>query len=106
MVASSFDRDLKSVLTPKEFGQDGGILWNGVTIEDAIFDDEDREVSTGEGVIHIMPVPMIIGRTSDFVGIAGGQLVTVGTKEYTVSNWQTDGSGMIEIMLNFVRNAP
>ncbi len=104
MVAKFIKDDIQKITTPKEFGVDDGITWNGVTVKNVIFDDEDIEVQTGEGVAHIMPQPSLTGSTSDFPGIQENDPVAVNGENFVVRNWKKDGTGQITIFLD--RNLP
>ncbi len=100
MAASFIKNDLCVILSQKDFGNTGGIKWNGVDIEDVIFDDEDIEVQMGEGVAEIVPRPMLTGKTSDFIGILEDDAIQVNGETFTVKNWEKDGTGVIEIFLS------
>ncbi len=89
--------DLKVVFASSEFGE-ADASYGGVTVM-GIFDDEDIEVETGEGVTQIIPQPMFTGRTVDFSGIARDQTMTVRNETFRIKNWKVDGVGMIEIFL-------
>ena len=102
MSASFLQDDIDTILDVKTFGVTGGCVWNGVKIEHVIFDDEDVEVTMGEGVAEIIPQPTLTGKTSDFSGIADGDSVQVLGETFEVKNWKKDGTGVIEIFL--VRN--
>lgn len=99
MSASFIDTDIDLVLSNTVFGVTGGCVWKGVQIDDVIFDDEDVEVTMGEGVAEIISQPMLTGKTTSFVGIDDGDAVTVKGEEFTVKNWKKDGTGVIEIFL-------
>lgn len=100
MPANFLEDDINHILSGDVFGEDDGCLWNGVQIEDVIFDDEHVEVETGQGITQIIPQPVITGRTSDFLGIADGDTINVRGETLTVRNWKADGTGMIEIFLS------
>jgi hypothetical protein len=99
MPASFINDDLGLFFDGKDFGETETVLWNGVVVENVIFDDEDVEVSMGEGVGEIVPQPTLTGRTDDFTGIRTDDPVTIRGESFTVKNWKNDGTGMIEIFL-------
>ena len=103
MSASFLKDDLDGIFNAREFGVTGGCVWNGVRIENVIFDDEDVEVVMGEGVAEIIPQPTLTGKTSDFSGIRDGDSIQVSGETFTIKNWKKDGTGVIEIYL--VRNS-
>lgn len=100
MVAKFIKDDIRKITTPKEFGVDGGVVWNGVAISNVIFDDEDIEVQTGEGEAFIMERPTMVGSADDFTGIAANDPITCNGVTYWVRNWMRDGTGQIEIFLS------
>lgn len=99
MSASFLKDDIDTILDDGVFGATGGCVWNGVKIDHVIFDDEDVEVTMGEGVAEIIPQPMLTGKTSDFSGIADGDSIRVLGETFRVKNWKKDGTGVIEIFL-------
>ena len=92
--------DLDAVFDIKDFAHDGGVVWNGVKITDVIFDDEDIEVETGQGVGEIVKQPMLTGRASDFQGLSDGDSILISGSTFTVKNWKDDATGVIEIFLS------
>ncbi len=104
MAASFLEDDMKAVFSSDVFGEEDGITWNGVVIEDVIFDDEDIEVETGDGVAEIMSQPMLTGSTEDFAGIKRDDPIQIKGQQYTVRNWKNDGTGVIEIFLSKVKS--
>jgi hypothetical protein len=100
MAGAFLTSDMKTILSPNDFGEENGIVWAGVTVTNVIFDDEDIEVETGEGVAEIMRQPIIIGASADFPNIAMGDSITIGAQTMTVRNWKDDGTGQIEIFLD------
>lgn len=99
MSASFLQDDIPTILDVKVFGVTGGCLWNGVRIDNVIFDDEDVEVTMGEGVTEIASQPMLTGHTADFIGIADGDSVQVSGETFEIKNWKKDGTGIIEIFM-------
>lgn len=99
MAASFLQDDIDTILDVKTFGVTGGCVWKGVSIENVIFDDEDIEITMGEGVAEIIPQPMLTAKTSDFDGIAEGDAVQVSGETFKIRNWKKDGTGVIEIFL-------
>ena len=65
-----------------------------------IFDDEEVEVDTGEGVTQIVDQPIVTGKSSDFTSIARDQLLTIAGVVFVIKSWKDDGTGIIEILLN------
>lgn len=96
MPASFISDDVAHVTGSDVFGET--VTWKGNSVT-AIFDDEDIEVEVGEGVAQIIPHAMLIGQTSDFPGIANGDVVVARSVTYHIKNWKRDGSGQIEVFL-------
>lgn len=94
--------DLDTIFCERDFGHSGGVIWNGVTIEGAIFDDHDVEVQMGEGMIQIISQPMITGPSSAFDGIRREDTMSVGNQSFVVKSTSDDGTGVIEIYLEKV----
>ena len=105
MSADFLKDDLDIILSKDVFGNDDGVTWNGVEVEDAIFDDESFEVQLGEGVPEIIEQPMITGKADDFIGIDTYDPISilkdgeVTPETFIVKNWKVDGTGVIEIFL-------
>jgi hypothetical protein len=99
MTADFLKKDLDVIFSPNVFGETDGVVWNGVTVKDAIFDDESIETQMGEGVAEIIEQPMITGKTDDFVGIDTDDPIQVNGETFVVQNWKVDGTGVIEIFL-------
>lgn len=96
MPASFIANDVAHVTDSSVFGE--SVTWKGNAVT-AIFDDEDIEVTLGEGVAQIIPHAMLTGQTSDFPGIATGDVVVARGVTYHVKNWKRDGTGEIEVFL-------
>lgn len=96
MVASFIANDVAHVTDSDVFGE--SVTWRGVSVT-AIFDDEDIEVTLGEGVAQIQPQAMLTGQMSDFSGISDGDVVVARSVTYRVVNWKRDGAGQIEVFL-------
>ena len=101
MSADFLINDLDVILDRKVFGH-VAVAWKGAAIEDVIFDDEDVEVTMGEGHGEIVQQPTLTGKTKDFIGILFKDAVTVGTENFRIKNWKKDGTGVIEIYLERV----
>lgn len=99
MAASFLEDDIDTMLDAKTFGVTGGCVWEGVVVDNVIFDDEDVEAIMGEGVAEIIPQPTITGKSSVFSGIADGDNIQVSGETFTVKNWKNDGTGIITIFL-------
>lgn len=101
MPAKFIDADIDHVLSDRDFGEtEGTVIWQGVTIPNAIFDDEDVEIQVGEGTAEIIQQPMITAKTSYFPSIREGDTVSVDGETFRVKNYQRDGTGMILIYLD------
>jgi len=99
MPASFIENDITHMLASSDFGEaSGSVTWKGNAV-DAIFDDEDVELTLGEGVGQIIPQPMLTGKTADFPSIADGDAVVADGRNFVVKNWKRDGTGEIEIFL-------
>ena len=96
MPASFIANDVAHVTNSSIFGE--GVTWKGNTVV-AIFEDEDIEVTTGEGTAQIVPNAMLTGQTSDFPNIARNEVVVARSATYHVKNWKQDGTGEIEVFL-------
>jgi hypothetical protein len=70
----------------------------GSTIPYGIFEEDDTEVVSGEGVVQIVRVPMFTGREQDFPTIADGDAMVINGASFVVKNWERE-SGVITIML-------
>lgn len=102
MVASFIEDDLTVFFASDDFAEASDtVTWKGSSVM-AIFDDEDIEVPTGEGVASIVHQPMLTAASADFSGIAENDAVVVNGTNYTVSTWKVDGTGVIEIFLKAV----
>ena len=95
MSADFLTDDLDVILSDDVFGHKGGVTWNGVSVPDAIFDDESIEVQMGEGVAEIIEQPIITGKTKDFTGIDTDDPILVNGETFAVKNWKVDGTGVI-----------
>ena len=96
MPAAFIAADVAHCTSSSEFGED--VTYKGVTVT-GIFDDEDIEVVTGEGVAQIVNQAMFTGQTADFDGIADGDAMVIRGVTYAVRNWKMDGTGQIEVIL-------
>ena len=96
MPAAFIANDVAHVTGSDVFGET--VTWDGNTVT-VIFDDEDIEVQLGEGVAQIQNQVTMTGQTSDFPGIADGNVVVARGVTYHVKNWKRDGTGEIEIFL-------
>lgn len=100
MPGDFLQNDLSVFFNSSEFGEEQGtVLWNGVEIPGAIFDNEDIEVSLGEGVGEIIRQPIIMAPSSDFQGVARNDPIRVGQSLFIVKNFKDDGTGVITIYL-------
>lgn len=102
MAGNFIEDDLAVIFSDRDFGHTGGIVWNGVTIEGAIFDDQDVEVQMGEGMVQIISQPMITGPSSAFEGIRREDPISVGGQSFVVKSTNDDGTGVIEIYMEKV----
>lgn len=92
--------DLTAVFAASDFGEAcGTVLFRGDPVSGAIFDDEDVEVPTGEGVSEIAHQAVLTGPASQFPDIAENDPVTISGKAFKVKFWMDDGTGVIEIHL-------
>lgn len=86
-----FNEDLADFFDTEELAVEA--TFNSNTI-DVIFDQayvEGLDVSGNS--------PVIRGVESDFLGIAQGAAITVNSTNYTVDDFQPDGTGLIQIIL-------
>lgn len=91
MVGSFIQDDLPFLFASSDFGEaDGTVTWNGTPVA-GIFDDDDVEVQMGEGVGEIVAQPTFTGMTSDFSGIADGDVMVIRGETFTVKNWRREG---------------
>lgn len=96
-MAGSFLTDDLSIFTASsDFGE--AVLWKGHPIT-AIFDDADTAVTTDSGDVVILAQPMITVSRGLVIGLAHGDMVRARNKDYTVSHWMDDGTGLVEIYL-------
>jgi hypothetical protein len=90
--------DLAALFTAREFGEvDGTVLFRGVVVPNAIFDDEDVEVELGDGTTEIVHQCVLTGPSASFPNIREGDQMTIRTRHYRVKYWNDDGTGVIEI---------
>lgn len=95
--------DLTTVFSDDAFGETlGSVRWRGVVITGAIFDDEDVDVSIGEGVGEIQHQAVLAAPAAQFPGIADGDPVIARGRSFRVKYWKDDGTGVIEIWLEEV----
>lgn len=100
MPMSCLTTDLTALFSESDFGEvTGSVRWRGVVINGAIFDDEDVEISLGEGVGEIQHQAVLTSISSQFVGIADGDLMVARGRNFRVKNWKDDGTGVIDIHL-------
>lgn len=98
MAGAFLTDDLGTFFETDEFAE--MVTWQGALVP-VILDNDDVEVQSGEGVVHILPQPMITGKKSDFPGISEGQSVVTTSGNYRVKNWKVE-SDVIEIFLEAV----
>lgn len=99
MPGSFITDDLKSLLAASDFGVASNTVTHaGSPIPYGIFEEDDTEVVSGEGVVQIVRVPMFTGREQDFSVIADGDAMVVNGTSFVVKNWERE-SGIITIML-------
>lgn len=102
MAGKFIEDDLDTIFSERDFGHKGGVIWNGVTIKGAIFDDQDVEVQMGEGMVQIIAQPMVTGPSSAFDGIRHEDTISVGDQSFTVKSTNDNGTGVIEIYMEKV----
>ena len=92
--------DLSALFASSAFGEASGtVLFKGVPITGAIFDDEDVEIATPDGAAEILHQAVLTAPSSQFAGIAEKDPVTIRGTIFKVKFWMDDGSGVIEIHL-------
>lgn len=92
--------DLTAVFAASDFGEAcGTVTFRGDPVSGAIFDDEDVEIQTGEGVAEIAHQAMLTAPSSQFPDIAEDDPVTIRGKSFRVKFWKDDGTGVIEVYL-------
>ena len=102
MPGSFITDDLKSLLAASDFGvASDTATHSGSPIPYGIFEEDDTEIVSGEGVVQIIRVPMFTGREEDFTTIADGDEMVIGGEAFRVKNWERE-SGIITIMLERV----
>ena len=103
MAGSFLTNDLTTILASSDFGEAGNsVTLAGVVIPNGIFDDEDIDVSMGEGVAQIVPQPIFTCATAHVPTIADGQIMIIRGETFKVQNWKQDGTGLTEIYLERV----
>lgn len=104
MVGSFIQDDLATIFASSEFGEaDGTVLWNGVEVEGAIFDNEGVEFQMGEGVSQIAEQPVLIAPSAQFNDdLADGDIFIIRDTLYRLKNWLDDGTGVVEMMFEKV----
>lgn len=92
--------DLTALFADKDFGEASGtVLFKGVPVKGAIFDDEDIEVPMPDGTAEIVHQAVLTGPSSKFPNIAENDPVTIRGRTLKVKFWMDDGTGVIEIHL-------
>lgn len=92
--------DLGALFSADAFGEtDGSVEWRGVVISGAIFDDEDVEMSVGDGAAEIAHQAIVTAPSAQFADIAENDPMTVRGRPFRVRFWKDDGTGVIEIYL-------
>ncbi len=103
MPGSFLTSDLVTLFASSEFGEaKDSVTLAGVVIPDGIFDDEDIDVTMGEGAAQIVPQPIFTCATAHVLGIADGQIMVIRGASFKVQNWKNDGTGLTEIYLERV----
>lgn len=67
-----------------------------------IFDDEDLEVDAGDGSVVLQRSAKFTCASADVSGVVEDEGMTIGGKEYTISYVKNDGTGTIELFLQYV----
>lgn len=102
MPGSFITDDLKSLLAASDFGvASGTVTHNGSPITYGIFEEDDTEIVSGEGVVQIVRIPMFTGREEDFTVIADGDDMVINGVAFRIKNWERE-SGIITIMMERV----
>lgn len=92
--------DVPNLLSDRYFGETAGsVVWEGASLDNAVFDDEDIEVDSETGMVEILHQSVLIVPSSDVIGIKEGDSISVSSVPYTVKFWKDDGTGMIEIYM-------
>jgi hypothetical protein len=97
MAGTFIENDLAAIFAQTDFAE--SVVLDGVTVTEAIFDDGDRDVSQGEGVVQIVPMPVVQLPTRHTLNVTDGSVVIIRTKLYRVANWKHDGTGVTELYL-------
>lgn len=97
MVGPFLDRDLKACYSHKEFGET--VVIDGRKF-DAVYDDEDIEVSEeGSHSATIMRQPSINCVLKGLPTLQNGMAVTVRDVQHSILNWKVEGDGTVTIYL-------
>lgn len=87
MPNSIFDSDLSTFFAVSDFGT--AATYNGSAVT-GIFDDDDVEIQMGEGPTEIISQPTFTGQTTDFPGIADGDVMVIGGETFRIKNWMIE----------------
>lgn len=99
MAGSFITRDLTALFSPSDFGEDSGAASYKGNPVSGIFDDDDVEVTMGEGPTMIQHRTTFTGKSADFAGIADADAMVIRGVAYLVRHWMDDGAGVIEVHL-------
>ena len=92
--------DLAALFATSGFGEASGtVLFKGIAVTGAIFDNEDVEVAMPDGTTEIVHQAVLTGDSTQFPNIAETDPVTIRGTTYKVKFWMDDGTGVIEIYL-------
>jgi hypothetical protein len=100
MPASFLTTDLTSLFKSSEFGEDCGSVFYDNRYIQGIFDDEDIDVTVGEGVAQIVSQPMLTCITSQLTNLVEGKTITIRGEVFKIKNWKNDGVGITELYLD------
>lgn len=83
--------DLKVLFASSEFGEaNDSVTHRGTSGIMGIFDDDDVEITLGEGVAEIAPQPMFTGRTSDFPVLENNDNIVIRGETFRIKNWRRE----------------
>ena len=101
MPLNCISSDISALLSPSDFGVEGGAILNGDTANpiQGIFDDEDIETQNGEGVTVLVRQAMFTCSSSDVPNLTEGNTFFINGAEYIVRATSNDGTGIVEAYL-------
>lgn len=88
--------DLTEMLSEDDFGTTA--TYNSAPVF-GIFTEEYYEQEIGTAGASTSE-PVFYGKTAEMVGIAEGETLTIGVKDFLIAHFEADGDGLTRVVLN------